>query len=157
MELKINLEEVLGGEGALADLVSEHVNQVVRDGVGKKIDAALSIAIRETIDEAIKEKMPSLIDDVLNTPYVKVDRYGSRASAPTTFRKELVEAINEEMKYKKEGYSSRDNVFTQAVNSVVESQVTKFKTEFNKQVDASFVSEAMAYATKKLQERLGVK
>ena len=61
------------------------------------------------------------------------------------------------MKYKKEGYSSRDNAFTQAVNGVVESQVTKFKTEFNKQVDASFVSEAMAYATKKLQERLGVK
>jgi hypothetical protein len=101
--------------------------------------------------------MPGIINDLLSAEYVSIDRWGDRQDKPTTFRKELVKSIHEQMVYKKAQYDSDKNAFTKAVDEVVAEKIKEFKADFVKQVDAQFVAEAMAFATAKLKERLGVK
>ena len=66
-------------------------------------------------------------------------------------------AIHEQMVYKRGQYDSEKNAFTKAVDQVVSESVNEFKKEFYRQVDANYTAEVMAAATRKLQERLGLK
>lgn len=163
MKIEIDLNDILGDEYGAETMqesvrrqVIDNITSTLKTGVLKKIDLAVDQMIGSEITDALKARMPALIDDVMNAEYTPVTRYGERGN-PTTFRSALVAKINEEMVYIKKNHDSDKNTFTRAVDAVVGENVKKFKEEFNKQVDADFTKEVMAQATAKLQERLGIK
>lgn len=163
MKIEIDLDDILGDEYGTETMqesirrqVIANITSTLKTGVLKKIDLAVDQMIGSEITEALKARMPALIDDVMNTEYTPVTKWGERGN-PTTFRSALVAKINEEMVYRKANYESDKNTFTRAVDAVVGENVKKFKEEFNKQVDAEFAREVMAQASAKLRERLGIK
>lgn len=163
MKIEIDLNDILGDEYGAETLqdsvrrqVIEQMTKAINEGVGNQIKSELARVFNEEIRAAVTSQMPTIVNDLLNAEYTPVDRYGDR-SGPTTFRKELVAAIHEQMKYKKSQYSSKRNAFTSAVDAVIADNVKEFKADFNKLVNEQFIAEAMAHATIKLAERLGVK
>ncbi len=165
MEIKIDLKDILQDEFGSIESLGESIQRQcvdalkskLQEGVKKQIDCEISKVIREQIEQAIKTQMPTIVNDLLNTEYVKVDKWGSRSSTSTTFRKELVSAISEELVYKKKQYQSDQSFFTNAVNDVVETKVAEFKKEYNRLVDEIFCKECFDYAVSKLKQKLMIK
>lgn len=164
MKIEIDLNDIFGGdeEGrgetmqeSIQRQVIEAVTRDVKAALKKRIDEETSRAINDALQAAVKDQMPALVDDLMNAEFQPVDRYGSR-SAATTFRAELIKAIHENMVYKKTQYNSDASAFTKAVDAVISANVNKFQQEFNREVDAQFVAQAMAFATEKLRERLNL-
>ena len=157
MKIELDLDEILGGEESIREHVIQLISNDVKTGLKKRLDSEVAKAITQGLTEAIASKMPELVSAVIETPYVPVDRWGDRnfGSEPTTFRAQIVKAINEQMVYKHDTYG-RGNAFTQAVDAVVAKNVTAFKAEFNKLVHATFTQETFEYATAQLKKKLGV-
>jgi hypothetical protein len=162
MKVEIDLNDILADEDGSETLaesvrrqVVEHLTKKIGEGVGHAISCEVSRLINEEIANAMKDRMPAILDDLLNAEYVQVDRWGGRDGS-TTFRKELVKSIHEQMKYVKATYDSEKNAFTKAVDSIIAENVKEFKADFDKQVNATFTQEAMSHATKKLREKLGI-
>ncbi|MDQ5884497.1 MAG: hypothetical protein QG556_837 [Pseudomonadota bacterium] len=164
MKIEIDLNEILGDESGvetLADSVRRQVTnklaREIKENIGNQIDRELSQAINGTIKEQLLKFMPDTIAELMNTEYVCVDRYGDRQKTPTTFRKELVKAIHEQMVYKKTNYQSDMNYFSKAVDSTIEENVKDFKNNFNTLVSKEFTQQCFDYAKTELAKKLGVK
>lgn len=165
MKIEIDLNDILGGGeyGEPAETLQDSIRRQVidaivkstSDGIKRKINEETSRVINEALQAAVQEQMPALLADLMNAEYVPVDRYGSRA-APTTFRNEMIKAIQEQMVYKKTSFSSDASAFTKAVDSVISENVNAFKVEFGKQVNSQFVAQAMQYAASEMSKRLGI-
>ncbi len=164
MKVEIDLNDILGDESGVETLqdsvrrqVVDHLGMEVKKGIGKQIDSEIAKIINEELKVALKARIPALIDELMTTEYTPVDRWGDRQrDKTTTFRKELVRSINEEMVYKKTQYSSDANSFTKAVDSVIKDNVDEFKTTFNKLVNSTFTTEIMNHAMQELQKKFGI-
>ena len=164
MKIEIDLKDILFDEEYGPETMQESIRrQVVANiestvikGIGKKIDTEISKAIDEQIKKSLDEIRPNLITQILDAEYVSVDRYGDRSKEPTTFRKQLIKAVNENMGYKNSQYSSDRNPFTEAVNKVLEEQSKQFKKQFDELITKEYVTETKAYAVKVLKEKLGL-
>lgn len=164
MKIEIDLKDILHHEDYGSESVQESIRRQVVDkltasvsqGIAKKIDEEISKAINEQIKKSLDEIRQNLIDQILDAEYIQVNQWGDRTGKSTTFRKELIRSINEEMVYKKTRSSYDRNSFTKAVDTVVEAQCETFKKEFNKLVDADYVARTKAYAVTVLKEKLGL-
>lgn len=164
MEIKINLNDILGDEYGGAETLQESIRRQVIDGVSaaigkdvkRTIDEKVGQTIQAGIDEFLKGEMPKLFANIVDSTYVPVDSYGRKGDT-TSFRSELVKSITANMVYKKANYDSDKNCFTRAVDDTAKELLADFKTSFNKKVDADFTQLAMDYATQKIKERLGIK
>jgi len=165
MKIEVDLRDILKDEFGDIESIGESIQRQVVDalksklqeGVKKQVDCEVSRVIREQLEQAIKVQMPTIVNDLLNTEYVKVDKWGSRCSSPTTFRKELVAAISGELVYTKKSYRSDRSAFTNAVDDVVKTKVDEFKKEYNRLVDELFCKECFDYAVSKLKQKLAIK
>lgn len=164
MKIEIDLKDILFDENYGPETMQESIKRqvianieakIVKD-IDKRIDQDVSKAIDEQIKKSLDEIRPSLITEILDAEYVSIDRYGDRSKKPTTFRKQLIKAVNENMVYKNSGYSSERNNFTNSVNAVLEEQVKLFKKQFDEIINKEYVAETKAYAVKVLKEKLGV-
>lgn len=164
MKIEIDLKDILHDEyGDAAETMAQSIRrQVVEalvkstaEGVQRQIKEQTSRVIDETLAAALREKLPGLISDMLETEYQPVDTYGRRGS-PTTLRGEIVRSVTEQMVYKPGRYDSDKNAFTKTVDGAVADKLDTFRKEWTKQVDAQFVAHALAYATEKMRERLGL-
>ena len=162
MKIEIDLDDILGGENGTETLqesvrrqVITAVSATVKTGIGEKIDRAISETITNNIQTFLKDQMPLLLGDIMDAEYTPVGRYGD-AGKPTSFRKQMLKTIEENMVYKKDNYSSDNNAFTRAVDDVIEQHMKLFKADFNKKVDADFTAAAMQYATEVLKKKLGI-
>lgn len=164
MKIEIDLKDILHDEDYGSETMQEsirrqvvaNIEKKVADGLSKRIDQEVSKAIDEQIKKALDEIRPNLINEIMDAEYVSVDRYGDRSKEPTTFRKQLIKAVHENMVYKKSSYSSDRNTFTQAVDDILRTQVDSFKKEFDNIIKADYVAETKAYAVKVLKEKLGL-
>jgi hypothetical protein len=164
MKFEIDLADVLtdeyGNGETLADTVRRQVidklTAEVSKGVRAQIDTEVARVLNEELQTAVKDKLPALMDDLMNTEYYSVDRWGDRAKQPTTFRNELVKAIMSNMDYKYQRYDSDKNVFTKAVDAVVSENVKVMQKEFDKKVIELFQKEAFDYAMKQMAAKLQV-
>jgi hypothetical protein len=165
MKIEIDLHDILReeeGEETLKESIQRQVVKKLEDsikwGVHERMNEVVQEMLNNALGAALRDRVPGLVDDIFTTPFTPVDRYGS-SGTPTTFRDALVTKIHEEMTFKPNhhGYSGNENIFTAAVKKTVETYVSKFKADFNKTVDAEFTKEALAHATTKLRERLGLK
>jgi hypothetical protein len=162
MKIEIDLNDILGDESGSETLqesvrrqVIDSVTTTIKKGVGVQIDAAVSSTISAGIKDYLDNEMPALLSSIMDAEYTPVDRYGDR-NKPTSFRKELVRSIAENMVYKKTTYSSDKNAFTKAVDEVIEENLKLFRTDFEKLVNAGFTASAMEYATNALKKKLGI-
>jgi hypothetical protein len=166
MKIEIDLNDIFGdpenGVESIQDSVKRQVisalTEIVQKGIRSQIDQEVATVISETIKTNIQSLTPKLFDDLMSAEYTPVDRYGDRERGKTTtFRKEMVKKINEEMVYKKTTYDSDKNAFTKAVDSVLSEQVASFKKQYNSLLNEMFTKECFAYAQFELQRKLGVK
>jgi membrane-associated HD superfamily phosphohydrolase len=162
MKIEIDLDDILGDENGTETLQESVRRQVitavsanVKKGIGEKIDRAISETITNNIQTFLKDQMPLLLGDLMDAEYAPVGRYGDKEK-PTSFRKQMLKTIEENMVYKKDNYSSDTNAFTRAVDDVIEQHMKLFKADFNKKVDADFTAAAMQYATEALKKKLGI-
>jgi hypothetical protein len=163
MKVEIDLKDILYDEDFGPETLKEsikrqvvaNIEQKIVKGIDKKIDSEVSKAIDDQIKKSLDEIRPSLITEILDAEYVSVDRYGQRSKEPTTFRKQLVQAVNENMVYKQTSYSNDRNPFTSAVDEILRTQVDTFKKQFDAIINANYVAETKAYAVKVLKEKLG--
>ena len=163
MKIEIDLNEILFDENygpeSLQESVQRQVIDKIKDQVLRtsvhKVQEEIDRQIANTVSETIKEKLPELFDDLLNAEYTPVERYGTKKE-PTSFRKELVKTIQEQMVYKKESYESNKNAFTKAVDGIIEEQMREIKKDFAKQVSTETAKQAFEEAVKLLKQKLGV-
>lgn len=163
MKIEIDLNDILGDEDGAETLqesvrrqVIDGLTTAVKKGVGEQINHAVAKTIQTQIEEYVEKEMPAMLAGIVDSTYIPVNRWGEREREPTTFRKELVKSINENMVYKKTNYSSDANAFTKAVDGVIEENLKSFKAEFQKKVDADFVAHAFQYAQDALKKKLGI-
>jgi len=161
MEIKVDLSEVFDGEEplsieeAIKHEVIRSLTAKIKQGIEKQVQCEVSRVINEELAKAVQEQMPTIINDLLNAEYVMVSRYGD-VQGMTTFRKELVKVITENMVYKKTQYASDRNAFTKAVDEVIAENVKTFQAEFNSLVTTEFAKESLAHAVAVLKKKLGI-
>ncbi len=163
MKFEIDLNDILGDESGAETLTESVRRQVIEKltvevskGIRARIDAEVARVLSEELQAAVKTQMPALLDDLLNTEYRPVDRWGESTKEATTFRKELVKVVNSQMEYKKTNYASDRNVFTCAVDAVVAENVKAMQKDFDKRVIEMFQKEAFDYAMKAMAVKLQV-
>lgn len=61
------------------------------------------------------------------------------------------------MVYKKSSYDSEKNLFTRAIDAVLEENLKLFKTEMKRQVDTQYAAATLQEATLALRQKLGLK
>lgn len=162
MKIEIDLNDILGDEYGSETLqesvrrqVIENLTKVVTAGIQKKIDTETSRIMNETLQGALQEKMPALLDDIMNTEYTPISSYGERGEK-TSFRQMLIKSVAAECTYKPARFSSDENRFTQGIRSIIETQMEAFKKEFASKIDEQFKRDALTFAVTKLSERLGL-
>lgn len=166
MKLQIDLNDILGDEFGAETLAESVQRQVIEQtkkeigsGIKKQIDAELAKFINELIKTEVQKLMPGFIAELMDAEYERRSRYGERDGV-TTFRKEMIKTINEEMIYKPEKdryHKDHENAFTRAIGSVVEAHTQKFQAEFNKVVDSEFTKTTVNFVTEELRKKFGIK
>ena len=164
MKLEIDLNDVFRDEdGNQEESLQESIRRQViarlegdmRKRLFARIDEQLSEIMTKQISLVMTERMPALIDDIMNVTYTPVSSYGSR-SEPTTFRAEIIKSVASNMKYEPKNYASDENAFTRAVKSIVTLKTDEIKNEITKQVDTKFKTDAITFAVSELSKRLGL-
>jgi hypothetical protein len=163
MKIEVDLNDILRDEYGDGETLAESIRRQIVDKLSgdlhkrlhDRLDGELGRIMSAQINSVMAEKMPTLIDDIMNATYTPVSTYGQRGE-PTTFRAEVIKAIAANMKYEPKQWSSDENAFTRAVKSIVEKQTEAVKVEITKHVDAKFKQDAIGYAVKLLAERLGL-
>jgi hypothetical protein len=166
MKIEVDLNQLLcerdeegniveSAEDALLRYITEKLSGDLRKRLFQRMDEELSEFMRSQLQEVMKEKMPGLIDDIMNATYTPVTRYGEKKE-PTTFRQELIKAITENMKYEPKSYSHDENAFTKAVRSILDAKTAAIQKAILEQVDTKFKEDAISFAVTKLSERLGL-
>ena len=161
MKIEIDLNDILGDEfGAetLQDSVRRQVIAKMTDeinkGIGKKIDEEIALTIKKSLDEVAKNILPNLMENLIDTEYTPVDQWGDRSKGQTSFRKELIKSIHENMVYKKDSYSDRENSFTRCVDAVIKNEVQKFEKNFTEIVTTEVSKKTIDFAVAELKKRL---
>jgi hypothetical protein len=162
MKFEIDLNDILSDEFGAETLqesikrqVVDNITKKISEGVLKRIDNEVNMQITSIINEAIADKMPAIVDDIMNCEYSPVDRYGTRKDK-TTFRKELVNTIAAECVYKNTSYNSDKNTFTKAVDNVVTEQMKLIEQNYKKEVDEAIGKKAFDLAIDTLKKKLGL-
>lgn len=162
MKIEIDLNDVLGDDYGSETLqqsikrqIVDHLINISKTAIKERINTEVATAVDEEIKAAIKEQMPGIINDLMSQEYYVVNRYGDRSSEPTTFRKQLLKKLNEEMEYAPKNWASEENTFTRTVKDVISTSMTEFQEKFKKVIDDEFFKEAVSYATDKLKKKLG--
>ena len=162
MKFEIDLNDILGDEYGAETLeqsirrqVVDNITEFVQKGAKSKINEEVNIAINKAIQDTLEEHMPSIIDDIINVEFTPIDRYGSK-SEPTSFRAQLIKSIHETMTYKNCNYASDKNVFTKAVDEVINEQMKIIQSEYKKTVDDTIGKKAFELAISTLKTKLGL-
>lgn len=164
MKLEIDLGDILRDEnGDPEESLQESIRRQIVDRMSgdlrkrlfQRMDEELSRVMSAQLRAAVEQQMPALLEDVMNTSYTPISKFGEKGQS-TTFRAELVRAVAENMKYQPRAYASEENAFTKAVRSILEAQMDAIRKEIVSAVDVKFKQDAIAFAVKQLSERLGL-
>lgn len=164
MKIEIDLDDIFrddegNPEESLQDSIRRQVITKLEGDLRKRLfermDLELAGILRESMEAAVSQKVPGLIDDLMVATYRPCDRYGS-LSEPTTFRNELLKTVMEQLTYKPDSHTYRENVFTKAVREIVEKQTREMKSALEDQINEQFKRDALTYAVETLSKRLGL-
>jgi hypothetical protein len=162
MKIDLDLEEIFDEEGRVEDSIKERIILSITNRIYTKIERDIKRQVDELINTGIKEKLNSylaeLIPSLMDYEFQETSPYGEKKE-PITVKNKILRVLQTECQYKesRSGYSGDQNAFTKAMENIIERQMKLFKPEFDKEINAMFIKEAMAFAKKSLQEKLGIK
>ena len=93
--------------------------------------------------------VPELTNDILDSEYA-VTTIPGLPPKMTTFRKELLKTIGENLVYKKANTLAEKNAFTRAVDGVVAESIKQFRVEFDDAANTKFRTEVVDYVLNSL-------
>ena len=155
MQITINTADILGDEETIRDEVINQISEALTTSMRKQANNALTRMLDENLNAVVKEKVSEVIDMHMETVFEDVDEYG-RKGKNDSLRNRIAGIIQSQCVFRKANYRSEENAFTQAIQSVVEKEVAKFKSEFNSLVTKSVIEQSMEMAVSKLKESLGI-
>lgn len=162
MNITIDLSEIFCDSEDPCDLNNAIRSEIVRSltrTMGERLTHTIEQETRAIINAelqaAVRERMPQIVDSIIDAPFVPVDRYGSPGE-PTTFRNALAKAIIDQMVYKKTTYNSDKNLFTRAIDDVLTENLKLFKAEMKRQVDTQYAAAVLQEATIAIRQKLGL-
>lgn len=155
MKIEIDLNDILGDEYGNAENIADSVVRQLADYFKKAIEQRVNQQITELATKFVRDAIPHHVEDVLDKRYTPVDKYGKQLPE-TSLREQIHATAVAGFVYDANRSSYDKNRYSQAIDEAVKEKLSEFKSQYNKQVDSSFVTEAMAYATAKLKERLKV-
>lgn len=167
MEVTIDLKELLASanedgedfadllKAEIAKKVTENLSQKINEEIINAIKEALKAFREEVLSKAIEQTVMSL-SGIIDEEYQQVDRWGDKG-AKTTLRKQFTNKLIAELQYGKTSSRSDRNAFTKGVDDILEAEISKFQKSYDSKVDEIFTKEALAYATRALESKLGLK
>ncbi len=163
MQITIDLSEIFCEDEDPCDLndaIKREVVNALTRRMGEKLTSTIEhetrVVINAELQAAVKERMPQILDSIIDAPFIPVDRYGS-ANTPTTFREAMAKEILGQMVYKKTTFDSDKNLFTRTVDAVLAENLKIFQAELKKQVDAQYAAAVLVAAKDALRQKLGLK
>ena len=136
--------------------VVEAVVKRTKGGLDARIDKAVNETIATTLSAVLKEKLPVLIESMLDQEFQPVSEWG-KITPKTTIRNVIAETLRLQCVFEPKYSSCTESAYTKTIRDLVRSQMNEFQKQFDKDVSAQFTQEAMAYAKKALADKLGVK
>ena len=156
MQIIINTAEMLGDETTIRDEVIEQVSAALI----KSFRGQVANAVSEILDKHVAEAAKSVLEEIskahLDTVITPTNEYGKQ-SAPYTLRNKLAEIVASQCVYKANRYDGDKNVFSRAVDGVIETEMNKFKAEFKSLVNTMLVKNCLEEAQAKLRAACGIK
>lgn len=164
MKVEIDLKDILQDDDYGSETLQESIRRQVVDsikqtfvaGIAKKINDEVDQAIETEIKAALKERIPNLIDNIMDIRYTPISSYGVVAQE-TSLRETIHAALVKQLTYQERCSSYDKNAFSKAVDETVSAFVRPFQKEFNKVVDEMLVKEYFQIAEMKIKEKLGMK
>ena len=163
MQITIDLSDIFCDAEEPCDLndaIRQEVVRALTKTMGERLLTTIEHETRAVINTelqaAVKERMPQILDSIIDAPFIPVDRYGS-ASNSTTFREAIAKELLGQMVYKKTTYDSDKNLFTRTVDAVLAENLKLFQAELKKQVDSQYAAAVLQAATDALRQKLGIK
>lgn len=163
MEIKINLDELVGsdeeGSGSIKEFILEEIRRKASSAVEKllvgEIKSAIVTVCQEQIKILVAGHLEGMVHDTLHNPFCPKDSMG-RLLPETTVRDEIIKLVQAQMVYKKTSYDSDKNAFTLQHERIVAAEFAKFKESFSKLVNETFTAQAMQHAAQTLKAKLGL-
>lgn len=167
LSIELDLNEILTDENGYPEesveqsikrQVIEKIAETAKKGIGRQIEISIRDAVAKVIDSAVAEKLPSMIDMLLNEEYTPRTQWGEKLE-PTTVRNELIKRFREEFQYVKTdpyGNRSKATAFSQAVDKFVEEKLREFKKTFDDTVGKQFHEEALKYVGQVISKKFNV-
>lgn len=160
MKIDLDLNDIFDEEGDVEDSIKERIIQSITSRIYAKIDRDVSSRVDEILRKGIKEKLDYnlsvLIPDLMDYEFQQVNRYGDKVGEPTTVKDQILKALQSELTFTNARYESDNNAVTKCLHRIIEEQMKGFKVQFDKEVNAMFVKEAMDYATQQVKKKLGI-
>lgn len=160
MKIEINLEGIFEENGTLTEGVKSQIIDEVAQMISDQAECKMGRVIQENLEKICKEKMTKALDkvipEIMDYEFTETTSWGEKKGTYKV-RSRLIKYIEEISKYNGNINSYDQNAYTKIVRATVDEKMNSFKKDFNTQVDQMFTQEAMAYAQKKLQERLNIK
>ena len=161
MKIDLDLSEIFMEGGAD---VNQSIKEAIISSVVDRIYRSIEKAIQDKVDRIlengitakIKETMDALMPEILNYEFAETSHYGV-SQKTITVKNRILQDIAKEMVWRDGNWDSDKSAYTKILKAIVGEWMGKFKPEFDKQVNQTFVKEAMEYAQKKLAEKLGIK
>lgn len=166
MEIKIDLKELLieeyDDERTLAEklkdeIVSYSSSEIIRE-VKKEVLTLVKEEVLKAKEDIVTEASDKIVEELLlaiDSEYEIINQWGD-VQGKSTLRKRFVEMVKHQLEYTPRSFSSDRNYFTRSIDELIETEVRKFKKEYNSLVDDKFIEEAMEHATRKLRQRLQI-
>lgn len=161
MKIEFELDDIFARSEGISletEIKREIVGQIIEfygESLKKDIRSFIILEAKKVIQERITAAVPDEIENLLTQEYTPVAKYGERGE-PTTLKKELHKSLVDQMVYKKTTYGNDKNAFSYAFDKAIAEKMSLFKAEWSRQVDATFVRDAMTHAANELSKRLGV-
>lgn len=140
-------------EQAIQRQIVEQLTKTMRDGVKRKVDEEISKQLTELVQAEIATRIPEIVGDALDFEFYTVTSWGSISKESTSIRKEIVSAVQKQIKYDPKRYESENNAFTKAVKAIADEAFGRFRKEFDSAVNADLQKQAMDYAVTALQQK----
>lgn len=163
MKIDLDLEEIFNEEGSVEDSIKERIVQAITQRISAKVEKTIAQTVDSLLKEGVKEQvsgfLSKLIPDLMNYEFQETSRYGETKEEKTTVKNKILKILQNECVYKaaRSGYSNEQNAFTSAMQNIIAEQMKLYKPQFDKEINALFVKEAMDYAQESLKKRLGIK
>lgn len=162
MKIDIDLSEIFvdGDEGgdvnqSIKDIIIDTVCSKIYARINKEITDKVSAILEKGITEKLNAYLSNLIPMLMEYEFQETAMYGA-SKEKTTVKNRILKTLETQCIFKEGRYDSENNAFTKAMRGIIENQMKAYKPEFDKQLNALFIKEAMDYAVTAVKKKLGI-